>query len=468
MKRSKKRIAVIGTGITGLTTAYRLKKIIKEENLPLELLVLEGSIRSGGKIHTMKMGEDYVDIGAESIDIRTDHTLDLIKELDLQKEMTHSQNGKQDIYAFNKLYHIDNPSYNGIPSKRSDIWKYDILSFQGKITYLKDTYLPDTEVHEKTSVMEYLTTRIGTELTEYVAEPYFSKIYVTDMESTSIEVLNKQIVELEQQYGDLTKAIEANPDLLDGTGNQISFKQGLETLTTALLEEVKEHVLFSKKVTEIKKSIEGTYILDINHKEQVRVGAVVVATDPSVYKELLNDPELVDYFKDIKTTSVGFSMFSFPKGAIKVEPQGNGVLCSRRNDSHISSIVWLNKKWKSLENKEEELIGVYFGRGNEEIMLSLSNKQIEELLLKDLERILGISAEPIFHVVKRWTNSYLKSSFKFQDEKPRLLDAIRTDYPGIYLAGNGVNGFGINSCIEQGNEVSEKVIAHLKKQNGLY
>lgn len=468
MKRSKKRIAVIGTGITGLTTAYRLKKIIKEENLPLELLVLEGSIRSGGKIHTMKMGEDYVDIGAESIDIRTDHTLDLIKELDLQKEMTHSQNGKQDIYAFNKLYHIDNPSYNGIPSKRSDIWKYDILSFQGKITYLKDTYLPDTEVHEKTSVMEYLTTRIGTELTEYVAEPYFSKIYVTDMESTSIEVLNKQIVELEQQYGDLTKAIEANPDLLDGTGNQISFKQGLETLTTALLEEVKEHVLFSKKVTEIKKSIEGTYILDINHKEQVRVGAVIVATDPSVYKELLNDPELVDYFKDIKTTSVGFSMFSFPKGAIKVEPQGNGVLCSRRNDSHISSIVWLNKKWKSLENKEEELIGVYFGRGNEEIMLSLSNKQIEELLLKDLERILGISAEPIFHVVKRWTNSYLKSSFKFQDEKPRLLDAIRTDYPGIYLAGNGVNGFGINSCIEQGNEVSEKVIAHLKKQNGLY
>lgn len=468
MKRSKKRIAVIGTGITGLTTAYRLKKIIKEENLPLELLVLEGSIRSGGKIHTMKMGEDYVDIGAESIDIRTDHTLDLIKELDLQKEMTHSQNGKQDIYAFNKLYHIDNPSYNGIPSKRSDIWKYDILSFQGKITYLKDTYLPDTEVHEKTSVMEYLTTRIGTELTEYVAEPYFSKIYVTDMESTSIEVLNKQIVELEQEYGDLTKAIEANPNLLDGTGNQISFKQGLETLTTALLEEVKEHVLFSKKVTEIKKSIEGTYILDINHKEQVRVGAVVVATDPSVYKELLNDPELVDYFKDIKTTSVGFSMFSFPKGAIKVEPQGNGVLCSRRNDSHISSIVWLNKKWKSLENKEEELIGVYFGRGNEEIMLSLSNKQIEELLLKDLERILGISAEPIFHVVKRWTNSYLKSSFKFQDEKPRLLDAIRTDYPGIYLAGNGVNGFGINSCIEQGNEVSKKVIGHLKKQNGLY
>lgn len=463
MERSKKRIAVIGTGITGLTVAYRLKKIIKEENLPLELLVLEGSIRSGGKIHTMKIGEDYLDIGAESIDIRTNHTMDLIEELNLQKEVIRSQYGKQDIYAFNKLYHIENPSYNGIPAKRSDIWKYDILSFQGKISYLKDTYLSESEVHEKTSVMDYLTARIGSELTEYVAEPYFSEIYVTDMESTSIEVLNKQIVELEQQYGDLTKAIEANPNLLDGNGNQISFKQGLETLTKALLKEVKEHVLFSKKVTEIKKSIEDTYIIDINQKEQVRVGAVIVATDPSVYRELFNDPELIDYFKDIKTTSIGYSMFSFPKGTIKNEPQGNGVLCSRRNDSHISSIVWLNKKWENLKEKEEELIGVYFGRGNEEIMLSLSNKQIEELLLKDLERILGITEEPIYHVVKRWTNSYLKSSFKNQDEKPRLLDAIKNDYPGIYLVGNGVNGFGINSCIEQGNKVSEKVIAYLKK-----
>ena len=118
---------------------------------------------------------------------------------------------------------------------------------------------------------------------------------------------------------------------------------------------------------------------------------------------------------------------------------------------------------KLKRKEEEELIGVYFGRGNEEIMLSLSNKQIEELLLKDLERILGITEEPIYHVVKRWTNSYLKSSFKNQDEKPRLLDAIKNDYPGIYLAGNGVNGFGINSCIEQGNKVSEKVIAYLKK-----
>ncbi|WP_080146140.1 protoporphyrinogen oxidase [Marinilactibacillus piezotolerans] len=467
MRRSKKRIAIIGSGITGLVTAYRLKKAIKKYHLPFELIVLEGTIRPGGKIHTMKIGEEYVDLGAESIDIRSGSAMELIKELNLDNEVTYSQSGKQDIYAFNKLYHFDNPSYNGIPARRSDIWKYDILSFQGKLSYLRDTYFSSSEVQKNTSVMDYLKTRIGSELTEYVAEPYFSEIYVNDMETTSIEVLNKQIVQLEKEYGNLTNAIEANPELLDGNGNQISFKSGLETLITALLDEVKEHVLFSKKVTEIQKSIEGTYILDINKKEQVRVGAIVVATDPGSYRELFNDPELMDQFKGIKSSSVGFAMFSFPKGSIENKPEGNGIFCSRRNDSHISSIVWLNKKWESLKNKEEEMIGVYFGRGNEEIMLSLSNKQIEELLLKDLEKILGIKEAPIYHILKRWTNSYLNSAFKTEEETVELTNVLNQQYPGVFLAGNGIAGFGINSCIEQGNEVSKLVIQHLKKQNSI-
>ncbi|WP_208558809.1 protoporphyrinogen oxidase [Marinilactibacillus kalidii] len=467
MNRSKKRIAVIGTGITGLTTAFRLKKLIEENNLPFELIVLESSIRSGGKIHTMKMGEDYVDLGAESIDVRSGDALKLIEELGLQEEVSFSQNGKPDIYAFNKLYHVDSPTYKGIPAKRSEIWKYDILSFQGKVSYLKDTYLPAPEVNEETSVIQYLNDRVGSELTEYVVEPYYSQIYMNNMESTGMNMVDLKIMDLEHEHGNLTNAIEANPAMQDSDGNQISFNKGLETLTNALLEELKDHVMFSKKVTEIKKSIEGTYILDVNKKEQVRVGAVVVATDPGAYKEMFKDIEFQEPLKEIKSNSIGYAMFSFPKGSIVNVPEGNGVLCSRRNDSHISSVIWLNKKWKSLEERDEELLGVYFGKGNEEIMLSLSNRQIEELLLRDLEKMLGISEEPIYHVLKRWTNSLPKQSFSGDTAGNRLIEMIQQAYPGVYLAGNGIKGFGINSCIKQGTEVSQNIIHHLKIQNGL-
>jgi len=87
MKRAKKRIAIIGGGITGLTTAYRVKKIIEKENLPFELIILEGSLKVGGKIYTMKTKTRSIDLGAESIDTRYPEALELIKELGLDDQL---------------------------------------------------------------------------------------------------------------------------------------------------------------------------------------------------------------------------------------------------------------------------------------------------------------------------------------------------------------------------------------------
>ena len=42
MEKAKKRIAVVGSGITGLTVAYRLQQTIKEQDLPYEVIVLIG------------------------------------------------------------------------------------------------------------------------------------------------------------------------------------------------------------------------------------------------------------------------------------------------------------------------------------------------------------------------------------------------------------------------------------------
>lgn len=135
MEKNKRRIAIIGSGITGLTIAYRLQKEIDKKKLPIEIVVLESSIRSGGKIYTMKFGEGFIDLGAESINTRLPEAMELIEELNLMDKVEYSQNGKQDVYAFNKLYNFNCPTYKGIPVKRTDIWRYDLLSFQGKLAF---------------------------------------------------------------------------------------------------------------------------------------------------------------------------------------------------------------------------------------------------------------------------------------------------------------------------------------------
>ncbi|GAA0367542.1 protoporphyrinogen oxidase [Alkalibacterium iburiense] len=460
---AKKRIAIIGSGITGLAIAYRLQQVIDKESLPYEVVIIESSIRSGGKIFTMKFGDQYIDLGAESIDTRLPEALDLIHELGIQDELQFSKNGKQDIFAFNKLYYFDCPTYKGIPVKRTDIWKYDLISFQGKLAFLKETYFQRTKEKEELTTKDYFTKRIGEEMAEYVAEPYFSKIYTSDIDEIGIHGYNEPLVEWEKEHGTITKALEAHPEVLDGKENFATFNQGLETLTNALANKLENNIRYSKRVTEIKKSISNTYILDINQKEQLRVDSVIVATDPGAYSELFSDLELSDYFKDIKLGSIGFILFSFPKGSIKKQPKGNGVYSVRMSNSHIQSVVWLNKKWAHFAKKDEDMLGVYFGRSNDSIMMSLNNKQIEKAILKDLEAMLGIVASPNYKIIKRWPNAIPQFKLNHDERRKNLFEYLNEKYPGLYLAGNGIDGFGINNSIKQADATSKKVLEYFKK-----
>lgn len=142
MERAKKRIAIIGGGITGLTAAYRIEQEIQKYNLPFELILLEGSTRIGGKIHTIKVKDRYIDTGAESIDVRYPDALNLIKELGIENRLIFSQGNKPDVYFYNQLHCLDYPTYKGIPIRRQDIWKNHILTFHGKVASYKDFFQP--------------------------------------------------------------------------------------------------------------------------------------------------------------------------------------------------------------------------------------------------------------------------------------------------------------------------------------
>jgi oxygen-dependent protoporphyrinogen oxidase len=56
----------------------------------------------------------------------------------------------------------------------------------------------------------------------------------------------------------------------------------------------------------------------------------------------------------------------------------------------------------------------------------------------------------------------------FQQEDILLAKQILfDDYPGIYIAGQGLAGFGINHCVQQANIIGNQIVEYAKKQNCL-
>lgn len=461
MKRSKQRIAVIGTGITGLTTAYKLQKKINEENLPYELLILESAIHSGGNIFTMKLDDYYFDLGVDSIDVREKDALELIEELGLEDQLVYSQNGKEDLFIHNQMYQLNFPTYKGIPEKLKYIWKYKSLTLSGKLAFLRESYLPTITNDQDVDISSYMKQRIGNEMTDYIVEPFLSSNYMGDIEQVGIKSSKNPLYDLEQEYGSFTKAIQEHPELLDGDGNYVTFERGLRVLTEKIIEKLGGNIRYNQRVTEIKPSSENTYILDINNKQQVRVGAVCIASGPSSYNSFFDDEKLNTWADNLQKSSMGHMLFSFPKGSIKRPPKGFGVLVPTRSESYITSVTLLNKKWP-FYGQDQEFVGVEFGRMGDNFLMSLSNKQLEEFILKELQKMIQITEEPIYRIVKRWPEAIVQYKEDHNQRKSFIRQHIRKEYPGVYIAGNGFDGYGINYCIRQANEVSDKVLNYIK------
>src|SRR5699024_823234 len=294
---------------------------------------------------------------------------------------------------------------------------------------------------------------------------YFSKIFMGDIDQMGIKNTKEPLFKFAKESGTLVKAIEEHPELLDADGNYVTFEKGINVLTDRLTKELEDVIQYNQRVTEIKPSIEGTYILDINHKQQVRVGAVCVATGASI-QPLFSDEKLKKWFTNIHLNagSVGYLLFSFPKGSILRQPKGFGVLTPRRSDSYIRSITLLNKKWP-FYGDNEEYVGVSFGRVGENFLMSLSNKQLEEYILKELQAILHISASPVYRVVKRWPESIPQHTIHHDKNLDYIASYLKKIYPGVYLAGNSFDGYGTNQCIRQASIVSKKAVEYVKSNN---
>src|SRR4051794_10671651 len=63
----KKRIVIVGAGISGLSAAYRAGRLAAERRLDAEIVVLESSTRTGGVIETADRSSCVMELGPDSI-----------------------------------------------------------------------------------------------------------------------------------------------------------------------------------------------------------------------------------------------------------------------------------------------------------------------------------------------------------------------------------------------------------------
>ncbi|MGV2942047.1 protoporphyrinogen oxidase [Mesobacillus sp. LC4] len=467
----EKKVIVVGGGITGLATAFYLQKEAREKRLPIKVKLIEASDRLGGVISTEKRDGFVIERGPDSIIARKKSATRLIEEVGLKDKIISNTAGKSYIYARGKLHTMPEGSFMGIPTKVTPFALSGLFSPLGKLRAAGDFILPKGAPKPDQSLGAFFRHRLGDEVVDNLIDPLLSGIYAGDIDELSLMALFPNFYDIEQQHRSLViglnKSMPKPPKTVKQTGSKkgmfISLSTGLEELIHRVESRLEEGTVIKK--TAVKKVVKtgSTYQVQLETGGVEAADSVVITTDHFHAQQMLSEYAFMDDFKNMPSNSVANVAMAFPKSAIEKDIDGTGFLVSRNSDFRITACTWTHKKWPGTSPEDMALLRCYVGKPDDQEAVDLSDDEIVELVLRDLNKTMNITAKPIFHVITRWRKSMPQYTVGHLERIAQVKKQLGHELPGVYLSGGSFEGVGIPGCIDQAEAAVEKVISHLSE-----
>lgn len=465
----KQTIVIIGGGITGLSAAYYLQKEICDKNLPYQLMLVEASNRLGGKIITDKRDGFIIERGPDSIIARKKPGIKLVKELGLEDQIIRNGTGQSYILVGDKLHKMPKGAFMGVPKQIGPFLRSSLVSPIGKARALIDLVKSKGEEQTDQSLGGFMRRRFGNELVENEIEPLLSGIYSGDIDEMSLMATFPNFYQLEQKYGSLIKGLRAtipNPPKTKGNapGAFFSFANGLETLVDKLVEKLdKQSIILETPVDHVQKKDTAYHVL-LGNGEVIKAAAVIATTPHTTLPNMFSQYDFLKVFSDVPSSSVANVALAFDQSAIKQDIDGTGFVVSRNSDYRITACTWTHKKWPSAAPKGKALIRCYVGRPSDQEVVDLSDEELTDIVLNDLNKTMNITTKPDFAVISRWKHVMPQYTVGHIERIAEVRKKASEHLPGVYFAGSSFEGVGIPDCIEQGEKAVHQVLDFLKSE----
>ena len=205
------RTAIIGGGIAGLAAAYELEKA-RAAGAEMEYTLFESQDRLGGSLATELVGGTVLERGPDSFLTEKPAGAELCRELGLGDQLTPSNDAarKTCILVKNRLVALPDGLMFLVPTKLIPTALSPLFSFRTKIKMglellhpPRPTGLPDE------SVAALVARHFGKEAVDRLADPLLSGIFGGDASQLSAKTVLPKLVEMESEYGSLTRGMLA-------------------------------------------------------------------------------------------------------------------------------------------------------------------------------------------------------------------------------------------------------------------
>jgi protoporphyrinogen/coproporphyrinogen III oxidase len=451
-------VAIVGGGISGLSTAYYLSKA----GIPSTLL--EARPRLGGVIRTERIQECVVEGGPDSFLSAKPWAMDLIRDLGLEGEVIGSNDHQRKTFIWKRGRLVEFPEGVQllVPTKILPMALSPLVSPKAKLRIALEWFRrPDARPPRDRSVAEFVEEHYGREVVDYLAEPLLAGIYGGDPAQLSITSVLPRFVEIERKYGSLTRGVLAERRAAAADAESAPLFRTLRGGMGRLIEALTSAI--AGKVTVIHAGVDAVERDDAGFRLRVsdgwiRADRVVLASEAHQAARITG---VLDGRISELLGSIGYSpsmtvALGFERRAVGRAMHGFGFLVPKPERKRLLAGTWVGNKFPFRVPEPLALLRCFMGGVGGESTLGASENDILKSVREELRDILGLTAEPLFSRIFRWPQSMAQYTTG-HGERIAELEARLAALPGLHVAGNGYYGIGVPDCVRLGKQAAERI-----------
>ncbi len=467
------KIAVIGAGISGLSTAHAIERLADEVGLEVEITVFEREDRTGGKIWSIKEEGYLCEWGPNGFLDSKPMTLELCDRLGIGDRLERSNDNarKRFIYSGGIL--------NRLPENGPMFLQSKLISWPGKIRLAQEFFKPKRTDGVDETLAEFARRRLGAEALDKLIGPMVSGIFAGNPETMSLKSCFPRIHELEQQYGGLLKAMvklakqkkaeaRAGKQVASAAGPGgvlTSFVGGIQELTDATARSLQGTVQTSHAVTGLK-PVEGGWELRLANGANFDAELVVSAAPAHVLKELTwaLDGELSDLLGGIPYAPMNVICFGYERQKVGQDLDGFGYLIPRKEGCQILGTLWDSSIFPERAPAGHVLLRSMMGGATNPEAIQLTDAEVKKRTMAELAKIMGITADPDFMRIFRHQRA-IPQYVVGHTKRLLAIDERLKAHPGLIVTGNAFYGVGLNDCVNAANKAGAQVVNCLQRMS---
>jgi oxygen-dependent protoporphyrinogen oxidase len=454
------KTAVIGGGISGLTTAY----LLKQKGIDVKLF--EKNSFPGGNIRTEKINGYLIEHGPNNALETTPLINTLLESLGIMDRKIYAMESAK------KRYILKNGKLYPLPMSPGAFIKTKLFSFSAKMRLAKEPFIK-SKSNETESIASFTERRLGKEFLDYAINPFVAGVFAGDPANLNVKAAFPKLYELEQKYGSLIKGQlksrkerKERKEQSKQSAKTFSFIEGLKELVDAIYSKINGNIVLGAEVRNINKNSSNYEITYSNAGKVIteNFDSVVLASPAKSAGKLIENfaNSISKEISDIYYPPVAVVLTGFKKEALGFIPDGFGFLIPGVEKRKILGSLWTSVIFPHRAAEGSYLLTNFIGGARQPEIFDKNDVELQEIVLSELKELMGVKGSPDFVKIIRWPGAipqYSKNHAMLTDK----IDKLQEETPGLYICCNYYNGISVGDCIKNAFATAEKIEDYSKK-----